>query len=236
MSEIVLVHGAWGGSYGFKKLRPLLTARGHQVFTPSLTGIGERSHLVNPSITLETHVTDVVNTILYEDLTEILLLGFSYGGMVVTGALEMIADRVKHLVYLDAFVPKDGQSITQITGQWETENSLDPGTKWLVPPIPREAEKLEDTQWFGIRRSMQPLGTFNQSVTLSKPLEELPLSRTYIKATADENEKSNSHFWQSAKHAQDSRNWEYFEIPTNHLVPINRPDELANILLGIIGQ
>jgi pimeloyl-ACP methyl ester carboxylesterase len=236
MSEIVLVHGAWGGSYGFKKLRPLLTAHGHQVFTPSLTGIGERSHLVNPSITLETHITDVVNTILYEDLTEILLLGFSYGGMVATGALEMISDRVKHLVYLDAFVPGDGQSVTKITGQWAADNSLDPGTKWLVPPIPREAEKLEDTLWFGLRRSMQPLGTFTQTVTLSKPLEELPLSRTYIKATADGNETKNSHFWQSAKHAQESRNWEYFEIATNHLVAINRPDELAKILLGIIGE
>ncbi|MBV29632.1 MAG: alpha/beta hydrolase [Actinobacteria bacterium] len=236
MSEIVLVHGAWGGSYGFKKLRPLLTAHGHEVFTPSLTGIGERSHLVNPSITLETHVTDVVNTILYEDLTEILLLGFSYGGMVATGALEMISDRVKHLVYLDAFVPGDGQSVTKITGQWAAENSLDPGTKWLVPPIPREADKLEDTLWFGLRRSMQPLGTFTQTVTLSKPLEELPLSRTYIKATADENEANNSHFWQSAKHAHESRNWEYFEIATNHLVAINRPDELAKVLLEIIGE
>ena len=236
MSEIVLVHGAWGGSYGFKKLRPLLTAPGHQVFTPSLTGIGERSHLVNPSITLETHITDVVNTILYEDLTEILLLGFSYGGMVTTGALEMISDRVKHLVYLDAFVPGDGQSVTKITGQWAAENSLDPGTKWLVPPIPREAEKLEDTLWFGLRRSMQPLGTFTQTVTLSKPLEELPLSRTYINATADEDEANNSHFWQSAKHAQESRNWEYFEIATNHLVAINRPDELAKVLLEIIGE
>ena len=154
MSEIVLIHGAWGGSYGFKKLRPLLTAQGHQVYTPSLTGIGERSHLVNPWITLETHIKDVVNTILYEDITDILLLGFSYGGMVATGALEMIADRVKHLVYLDAFVPGDGQSVTQITGRWATENSLDPGTTWLIPPVPREAETLEDTQWFGSRRSM----------------------------------------------------------------------------------
>ena len=86
------------------------------MFTPSLTGIGERVHLASPQVNLTTHVTDVVNTILYEDLTDIVLLGYSYGGMVVTGALEYVADRVAHLVYLDAFKPDDGQSLRDLTG------------------------------------------------------------------------------------------------------------------------
>lgn len=87
MTTFVLVHGAWGGSWSFGKVRRKLHSLGHEAFTPSLTGIGERSHLVNPSIGLDTHITDVVNTVLYEDLNDIVLLGFSYGGMVITGHL-----------------------------------------------------------------------------------------------------------------------------------------------------
>src|SRR5216683_3966176 len=116
MAVFVLVHGAWSGAHGFRKLRGPLRAAGHEVFTPSLTGIGERVHLSSPQVNLTTHVTDVVNTILYEDLTDIVLLGYSYGGMVVTGALEHVADRVSHLVYLDAFKPDDGQSLRDLSG------------------------------------------------------------------------------------------------------------------------
>ena len=116
MTTFVLVHGAWGGSYGFKYVRGPLREAGHEVFTPSLTGIGERVHLASPQVDLTTHVTDVVNTILYEDLTDIVLLGYSYGGVVVTGALEHIGDRVRHLVYLDAFVPGDGETVASLGG------------------------------------------------------------------------------------------------------------------------
>src|SRR6201986_1368500 len=116
MTTFVLVHGAWGGSYGFKYVRGPLREAGHDVFTPSMTGIGERVHLASPQVDLTTHVTDVVNTILYEDLTDIVLLGYSYGGMVVTGALEYISDRVGHLVYLDAFVPRDGECLDELSG------------------------------------------------------------------------------------------------------------------------
>ncbi|MDQ6880666.1 MAG: alpha/beta hydrolase, partial [Pseudomonadota bacterium] len=102
MTTFVLVHGAWTGAYGFRHVRKLLQAQGHEVFTPSLTGIGDRAHLASPQVTLRTHVDDVANLVLYEDLSRIVLLGFSYGGFVVSGALEHIADRVEHLVYLDA--------------------------------------------------------------------------------------------------------------------------------------
>src|SRR6201992_4141838 len=111
MAVFVLVHGAWGGAHGFRKVRGPLRKAGHEVYTPSLTGIGERAHLTSPQVNLTTHVTDVANVILYEDLSEIVLLGYSYGGMVVTGALEHVADRVAHLVYLDAFLPGDGDSL-----------------------------------------------------------------------------------------------------------------------------
>ena len=116
MAVFVLVHGAWGGAHGFRQVRGPLRAAGHEVFTPSLTGIGERAHLTSPQVCLTTHITDVVNSVLYEDLRDIVLLGFSYGGFVVTGALEHIAERVRHLVYLDAFVPDDGDTVDATGG------------------------------------------------------------------------------------------------------------------------
>ena len=116
MSTFVLVHGAWGGAHTWSRVRPRLWATGHHVFTPGLTGIGDRVHLSSPQVGLRTHVDDVVNQVIYEDLTDIVLLGFSYGGMVVTGALDHIADRVRELVYLDAFVPDDGLKFPPVSG------------------------------------------------------------------------------------------------------------------------
>lgn len=110
MTTFVLVHGAWGGAHTWRSVRPLLRTAGHAVFTPALTGIGERVHLTGPQVGLSVHVDDVANQIFYEDLHDLVLLGFSYGGMVVTGALEHVGDRVRELVYLDAFVPDDGRS------------------------------------------------------------------------------------------------------------------------------
>ena len=117
MATFVLVHGAWAGAHGFRHVRRLLQEEGHEVFTPSLTGIGERAHLTSPQVTLGTHIHDVVNQVLYEDLDAFVLLGYSYGGVVVTGSLLHIADRVRHLVYLDAFVPGDGESLASLAGQ-----------------------------------------------------------------------------------------------------------------------
>lgn len=203
------------------------------MFTPSLTGIGERSHLAHPGITLSTHIRDVVNTVLYEDLRDILLLGFSYGGMVVTGALEHIGDRVSHLVYLDAFVPDDGESVADIRGSGVGRRTIELGEDWLIPPIPRQLDDREATEWSDARRCGQPVGTFTEPVHLSRPLEEWPFTRTYIKATADPGEDSDSAFWQSARHAAASSAWAYQEVATNHLVPMTHPAELTEILLGV---
>ncbi|MEM8922353.1 MAG: alpha/beta hydrolase family protein [Actinomycetota bacterium] len=239
MAAIVLVHGAWGGSYGFRKLRPLLQRAGHQVFTPSLTGIGERSHLSHPGVGLDTHVTDVVNTIRYEDLDDIVLLGFSYGGMVVTGALDRIGDRVRHLVFLDALVPADGDSVRSLTGLGgpgsgnATAGDVDPGHSWLLAPLPRRLDDPEETAWSEARRSLQPIATFTQPVALSRPLDDWPFSRTYIKATADPDEAPDSAFWKAAERAKASERWAYRELPTHHLVPFSLPDRLAHMLLGI---
>ena len=235
MATIVLVHGAWGGSYGFRKVRPLLTRAGHEVFTPSLTGIGERSHLTHPGVNLSTHITDVVNTIRYEDLDDIILLGFSYGGMVVTGCLDHIGDRVRHLVYLDAFVPADGDSVRALTGIRPDHQAgqIDAGNSWLLAPLPRRLDDPDETAWSDARRSLQPAATFAEPVSVSKPLEDWPFTLTYIKATADPNEADDSAFWRAARHAKESDRWAYRELPTHHLVGFSMPDRLAAMLLGI---
>jgi pimeloyl-ACP methyl ester carboxylesterase len=232
MATFVLVHGAWGGAHGFHLVRPLLQEHGHAVFTPSLTGIGERSHLTGPQITLSTHVRDVVNHILYEDLSDIVLLGFSYGGMVVTGALDHIGDRVRHLVYLDAFVPLDGQAVTDLTGRADPGFGL--GAPWSMPPTDRDYEDPAEGQWSNERRSVQPIGTFTDPVHLSRPLEEWPFTRTYVKALGDPRlaDRPNA-FYDAGDRAKASSAWRYLESTSNHMIPNNRPAELAALLLEL---
>ncbi len=229
MATYVLVHGAWGGAHGFRKVRPLLFAHGHDVFTPALTGIGERSHLASPQVNLTTHVQDLVNVVWYHDLTDIVLLGYSYGGFVVTGAVGEIAGRVRHLVYLDAFVPADGQSLGDLTGQ-AGSRLLTMGEQWLVPPRPREYEDPAEAGFSGPRRTPHPAGCFTEPVRLARPLEDYPFGRTYIKATEDAEPGA---FWAAADRARTSPAWRYHEIATNHMVPVNRPAELAEILLEL---
>ncbi|MDQ6730597.1 MAG: alpha/beta hydrolase [Actinomycetota bacterium] len=167
MALFVLVHGGWSGAHGFRNVRTLLRAAGHEVFTPSLTGIGERAHLTSPSVNLTTHIRDVVNVVLYEDLDDITLLGFSYGGMVVTGALDHIADRVRHLVYLDAFVPANSDTVAGLAGLGAIPTiTLDAG--WLVPPPPREFDEPDEATWQNERRTPHPLGCFTEAVHLAQ--------------------------------------------------------------------
>lgn len=229
MTTYVLVHGAWGGAHGFRHVRRLLAGAGHEVFTPSLTGIGERAHLTGPQVGLSTHVDDVVNCVLYEDLSSVVLLGFSYGGMVVTGALEHLADRVRALVYLDAFVPRDGESVFSLTG--EPAPLRAPGAAWLIPPTERVYDDPAEAAFAAPRRTPQPVRCFTEPVRLARPLEEFPFSRTYIRATADPREAPA--FAAAADRARASAAWRYHELATSHLVPHNRPRELTDLLLGL---
>jgi pimeloyl-ACP methyl ester carboxylesterase len=236
MTTFVLVHGAWGGSYGFRDVRGPLRAAGHDVFTPSLTGIGERAHLASPQVNLTTHVTDVVNTVLYEDLTDVVLLGYSYGGMVVTGAVEYIADRVAHLVYLDAFLPDDGQCLDDLSGAGYRPAAIGPGSEWLVPPMARNFDSEEQADWHSARRSPHPVGCFIEPVRLRQPLEDYPFTRTYIKATDDPREPGTERvhpFWRAADRTKTDPAWRYREIDTDHMIPVKRPAELAELLLEL---
>jgi pimeloyl-ACP methyl ester carboxylesterase len=229
VTTYVLVHGAWGGAHGWHKVRPLLAAAGHEVTTPALTGIGERSHLASPQVNLTTHIQDVVNVIWYHDLRDIVLLGFSYGGMVVTGAVSHVADRVRHLVYLDAFRPDDGQSLNDLTGQ-PGGAVIGLGEQWLVPAPTREYEDPAEAAFAAPRRTPHPKACFTEPVRLPQPLEDYPFGRTYIKATVEAYPKA---FWNAADRARSSPAWNYREIATDHLVPINRPQELTEMLLEL---
>lgn len=234
MTTYVLVHGAWSGAHSFHKLRPLLAARGHDVFTPCLTGLGERAHLVHPLVDLSTHVRDVVNAILYEDLREIVLLGHSYGGAVITGAVDHVADRIRHLVFLDAFVPNDGDTAWSLLGFPPADRTAFPPGEWMVPPAPREYDTAEETAWANPRRRPHPVATLHEPVALTKPLVEHAFTLSYVKATADGRDvPGGAAFWAAAEHARADPRWRYHEIATNHMVQHNEPDALAEILLGL---
>lgn len=224
MTTMLLVHGAWGGSYGFRTVKRLLHERGHEVITPSLTGIGERRHLAGPHVNLDLHIEDVLNVAFHDDLHDMLVLGFSYGGMVVTGALDQLGDRVRSLVYLDALVPADGQAATDLVPL------PIPTDTWEVPPLPRELATPEATAWSNERRVPMSVGTLTTPVSLATPLEERGLPLAFIKATADPNEPPDSPFWHAARHAEGSPAWTYHEVATNHMVPSMEPEALADIL------
>jgi pimeloyl-ACP methyl ester carboxylesterase len=211
----------------------LLRNEQHEVSTPSLTGVGERIHLSSPLVGLGTHIRDVVNHVLYEDLSQIVLLGFSYGGFVVTGALEHIAERVAHLVYLDAFVPGDGETVWSHLGR-EGRSRIELGQDWLTTGPARDYDHAAEAEWMGARRTTHPQGCFTEPVFLAQPLESFAFTRTYIKATrSPESDIGNAAFWRAARHAKDSPAWRYHEVATNHMVANNRPEELARILASI---
>jgi len=236
MSTFVLVHGAWSGSFTWRKVRPLLVAAGHDVFTPSLTGLGERAHLTSPQVDLTTHVQDVVNAVWYEDLRDITLVGYSYGGMVVTGALDHLGGRVKHLVYLDAFVPGDGQSLQDLVGRPAPVPESFPGPDWLDQPMQREYDDPADAAFASPRRVSHPSACFREPVRLRTPLEERGISLTYIKATGEPRpDGTGGPFWVAADRTKADPRWRYDEIATNHMIPFNRPNELADILLEVAG-
>lgn len=237
MSTFVLVHGAWSGAHTFRDVRPLLTRAGHDVFTPSLTGLGERAHLSSPMVNLEVHVRDVVNQMFCEDLREVVLLGYSYGGMVVTGVLRYAAERVRELVYLDAFVPADGQSLYDLGGHSPGSAAVPVQPEdWLVPPMPRAWTDAQAEQWSMARRTPHPAGCFTDPVALPVPLEDGEFGLTYVKATGEPRPEPPDAFWRAGDHARTSPRWRYAEIGTDHLIPQNRPAELAELLVSIAGE
>ena len=209
----------------WSRFAPLLRGAGHDVYTPSLTGIGERSHLASPTLRLSTHVTDVLQCLRYERLAGVVLVGHSYGGMVVTGVAERAPERIETLVYLDAFVPRSGEALVDLLPPRVRERF--PTSGWQVPPLPAQAQGMSNAQeiaWLEGRRDPQPIETFTEPLTLQGRYKG---RRVYILCTG----YSPTSFAPFAERARNDPAWHYHELPTHHYPQISLPRETASLLL-----
>lgn len=233
MATFLVAHGAWSAGWAWKKMRPLMRARGHELFTPTHTGLGERSHLAHPGIDLEDHIADILGVLHFEDLHELILVGHSYGGMVATGVADRAAERISKLVYLDAFVPRDGQAVFDLIGEAGPERVREAarvhGEGWRVPANPMPPDTHEaDVAWAGPRRMMQPVKTFEQPVRLTGAVDRLP--RTYIYCTRP---GPGDAFRQFADRARAEPGWRHHELDASHNPHITMPETLADLLDAI---
>ncbi len=232
MSTYVLVHGAWHGSWCWKRVRKALQAQGHDVFTPTLTGVGERAHLLAPEINLETHINDVVNLVRWEELSNVVLCGHSYAGVVVSGVADRVPDRIGALIYLDAFLLEDGRCLLDELPPDQRNIHLDrtrlEGDGWKVPPIPAAAFAVNanDAAWVDRQSTMHPVACFQQPLRLSGKIDAVK-DVTYILATG----YADSPFPPSYERAK-ARGWKTLSLACGHDVMLDMPQELTAILLN----
>jgi pimeloyl-ACP methyl ester carboxylesterase len=227
----VLVHGAWHGGWCWRRVADRLERRGHRVFTPTLTGLGERSHLLNPAIDLDTHITDIVNLVRFEDLRDIVLVGHSYAGFVVSGVAERDV-AIASFVFLDAFVPEDGDSMATI-GTEVTRNAIEGAAKrgdTTLTPRPAEFFHVNpaDRAWVDRLCGPHPIGTFLQPVQV-KGARERSARKTYIRAAAYPNPVFDAH----AEKLRARSGWRVENFPCGHDVMVDMPDRLVEILLEV---
>ncbi len=226
MATFLVAHGAWSAGWGWKKMHPLLQARGHELVTPTHTGLGERGHLVNANIDLETHIADQLGVLEFEDLTGVILIGHSYGGMVATGVADRARARIAQLVYLDAFAPKDGESVFSLApGRAEAMRAAAGKNGGLMPPSPMPPDTPQaDRIWAEPRRLPQPLKTFEQRLRLK--YGELTLPRHFIYCKRHNPGDPFRQFLDRARR----ENWGAIEIDSSHNPHITCPDLLAGLL------
>jgi pimeloyl-ACP methyl ester carboxylesterase len=233
VTTIVLVHGAWLGGWSWQRVRPLLTEAGCDVFTPTLTGLGDRAHLIEVGIDLDLHIQDIVALLECEDLRDVILVGHSYGGMVITGVADRIPRRLAELVYLDAFVPADGQSLLdlsppELVAQFREQASM-LGGGWRIPPLPLARwgiNRPADLDWLSRRLGPQPLRTFDQRLRLSKQSGD-GVQRSYIRCAGY------PAFERFGERVREEQGWRYRELSCSHLPMITHPQELARALLEL---
>jgi pimeloyl-ACP methyl ester carboxylesterase len=228
MATFVVAHGAWSAGWAWKKMHPLLAARGHRLVTPTYTGVGERAHLANPDIDLEAHIADMLAVLFWEDLREVILVGHSYGGMVATGVADRARDRIATLVYLDAFAPRDGESVFDVlppaTRDQRQAGATD-GDGWRIPPGPMPPDTPEaDRAWADPRRVPQPAKTFSQKLQLKNG--SLTLPRHYIYCTRRPPDDRFRPFYDRAQR----EGWGTYEIDASHNPHITSPEALAALL------
>lgn len=237
-STFVLLHGAWHGGWCYRDTARVLRETGHTVYTPTLTGLGERAHLNNHAVTLETHIRDVCGVLEAEELYDVILVGHSYGGMVITGVADRMSDRIKSLVYLDAFVPEHGQSLNDcIRLAFSEENAAAylsafrtgamTGNCGLTLPVPAAAFNVEPEYraWIDRRCSPQAFATFETQVLLTDRGATIK-DRFFILAEG----WGPSPFPYYAKQVTGKTGWRVSRLPCGHDVMVDMPVELATLL------
>ncbi|AEW98375.1 alpha/beta hydrolase [Streptantibioticus cattleyicolor] len=239
MSTYLLVHGAWHSGPCWDRVVPLLESAGHRVFAPSLTGLGERKHLRGPEVGLDTHVDDVVGLITGEDLDEVVLVGHSYAGLVISSAANDVPDRVGHLVYLEAMVPEHGESAVDVMpvtqGVIDRAVNCEPG--WLVPPLPELPPPAglfgvtdpADAAWLRSMLSDQPVRCLQQPVRLDNPAVDA-IPRTHIHCTVRPEGFPRRPVPATQPNGTPAQVW---ELATGHDAMVTAPDELAALLLKL---
>jgi pimeloyl-ACP methyl ester carboxylesterase len=235
--SFVLVHGAWHGGWCYARVAEILRARGHRVFSPTLTGLAERSHLAHAGVNCSTHIQDVVNVIQSEQLNEVILCGHSYGGMVVGGVADAIPNRIASLVYLDAAIPENGKSLFDLMRERAAEQvafvvnaTLDQGGQ-MVPPFPASAFNVNpaDQALVDALCTPQPFATFCERLKLTGAYLSIP-KKTYILAT----DWAGTHHHGMYARAKADKTWSTFEVPSGHDVMLDAPERLADILVRVM--
>lgn len=225
MSTFLLVHGSWSGGWQWQPVRERLEATGHRVLAPSLSGMADRHHIVAEDMGLHTHIDDIARLIQWERLSEIVLVGHSYGGMVITGAAAAVPERIARLVYLDAFLPRAGESAWDIL-PWQREafQGLRRADRpWLIDPVDMAQAFPELRADFDITRfTPMPIKTHEEPLPAAPAAGSIPA--TYVHAT------SPGHFDDSAARARAER-MTVLDIDAGHLLLSTHPEQVARILL-----
>jgi pimeloyl-ACP methyl ester carboxylesterase len=228
----VLVHGAWHGGWCWRRVSDLLEKRGHKVFTPTLTGLGERSHLLREGIDVSTHVTDIVNVLKWERLSGVVLCGHSYGGLVVSGVAEQALEKIASIVFLDAFVPDNGDAMDNLTAPAVREALQAATARGDLGVPPRNAAAFlvndKDQTWIDAMCVPQPIGTMTEKMALSGARERIG-KKAYIRASA----YPNPGFDKAYARVKADRSWRTYEVPCGHDVMVDMPERLAEILLEV---
>lgn len=230
MTTYVLIHGGWHGGWCWRRVARVLSATGDIVYTPTLTGLGERAHLLSPEVGLETHIRDVLGVLEIEDLTGVVLVGHSYAGIVVSAAADRASDRVARLVYLDAVVPRDGECLydrapAPIRTFFE-EQARTGGEGWRVPAGAMSAEFLglkdeADVRWVIPKLTAHPIRTYREPVRLSSAFPQMP--RTYINCIGDKP-------FGQPRTIQAEGIDDYHELRTGHDAMVTAAEEVVRLL------
>jgi pimeloyl-ACP methyl ester carboxylesterase len=239
MATFVLVHGGGHGGWCYQRVAQLLRADGHQVYAPTLTGLGERSHLLRPGIDLDTHITDIVNVLQFEGLRDVLLVGHSYGGMVITGVGDRAADRIAGLVYLDAANPLNGQSLVDVAGPMMNAarqlGEVIDGVELVLLPTPELGRFYgvtddDDVAWMDDKLTGHPWACFEQPLRLEHEDALRALPQHHIVCTEHVATRDRALM---AKARAEGRYW---EIDTGHDLMITEPKLVAAALGEIAAQ